>query len=293
MLYSFDSVVATPIGRPLSPPAPWASATLDGTGAQAAPGTARPCTRSSRDDGRAGRSTRLLGRGRRRAAASPPATLAELMTWTRRYADSHDGVPLSGHARAGSPPVPRPTRCRRFPPGQLVGPAADTADGGILVVVTTAGDAAAQPADGRRGHQCGAARRHPLRTRDRAVEPGARTAPPPAARASHSGSWAPPGHPSDRPARPPAGRPRAARESTPAAVGGADGTVVPGGGRPGPTGVRPARCPSSWNAWRASGSSTCVGDGFIRDHRYGRPGRRALGRDGCRRGGWSAWTRRR
>lgn len=65
-----------------------------------------------------------------------PGYLAELMTWTRRTAGAHDGVPA--WARPGGLAVTDPLR--RFPPGQLTGPALLDGSGGTLVVLTTGRD---------------------------------------------------------------------------------------------------------------------------------------------------------
>lgn len=65
-----------------------------------------------------------------------PGYLAELMTWTRRHAGAHDGVPA--WARPGRFADTDPSR--RFPPGQLTGPSLLDAGGGTLVVLTTEQD---------------------------------------------------------------------------------------------------------------------------------------------------------
>lgn len=65
-----------------------------------------------------------------------PGYLAELMTWTRRPAGAHDGVPA--WARPGRLAVHDPMH--RFPPGQLTGPTLLDGGGGTLVVLTTGGD---------------------------------------------------------------------------------------------------------------------------------------------------------
>ena len=68
-----------------------------------------------------------------------PGYIAELLSWTRRYAGAHDGVPTGsrpGRMRRG--PVTDPLL--RFPPGRLVGPSIPTPDGGILLVLSTEAD---------------------------------------------------------------------------------------------------------------------------------------------------------
>jgi nitroreductase len=67
-----------------------------------------------------------------------PGYLAELMTWSRRYAGSHDGVPLSARPRRFAPGPVDPTR--PFPPGTLVGPASLDDDGSTLLVLHTGSD---------------------------------------------------------------------------------------------------------------------------------------------------------
>lgn len=66
-----------------------------------------------------------------------PGYITELMTWTRRYAAAHDGIPVWSRPRQlGRPDDP----FHRFPPGRLVGPSASVADSGLLVVLATADD---------------------------------------------------------------------------------------------------------------------------------------------------------
>lgn len=65
-----------------------------------------------------------------------PGYLAELMTWTRRTAGAHDGVPA--WSRPGRLAATDPLR--RFPPGRLTGPSLLDGEGGTLVVLTTEED---------------------------------------------------------------------------------------------------------------------------------------------------------
>ncbi|MDN5918154.1 MAG: NAD(P)H nitroreductase [Pseudonocardia sp.] len=66
-----------------------------------------------------------------------PGYVAELLTWTRRYAGSHDGVPPA--SIPNRPPYQRDA-WNRFPPGRLATPLRHLSDDGMLVAVTTEDD---------------------------------------------------------------------------------------------------------------------------------------------------------
>ncbi|MBP2368155.1 Acg family FMN-binding oxidoreductase [Pseudonocardia parietis] len=67
-----------------------------------------------------------------------PGYVAELMTWTHRYAGAHDGVPTTARPKRLTSVPAGPVRV--FPPGRLVGPAETGPDGSVLVVLCTEGD---------------------------------------------------------------------------------------------------------------------------------------------------------
>ncbi|ALE81326.1 hypothetical protein WY02_26430 [Pseudonocardia sp. AL041005-10] len=67
-----------------------------------------------------------------------PGYLAELMTWSHRYAGAHDGVPAWARPTRPAPRGTGPNRA--FPAGRLTGSTAGPADGGVLAVLCTRGD---------------------------------------------------------------------------------------------------------------------------------------------------------
>ena len=66
-----------------------------------------------------------------------PGYVAELLTWTHRYAGAHDGIPASAIPHAA--PARSDTRLR-FPPGRLASSAGVLPDHGTLVALATSDD---------------------------------------------------------------------------------------------------------------------------------------------------------